>query len=478
MSRYIPATIGPSHHFPTVADRFAGANGDAVTAAQQSSSNVANAIGCLYLFFLFSHAIEFIDTTGRLHLIVVIAALASLAALGGGKLGFSFTSKPGICISVFTALLILGIPFSAWSGGSFRSFIDLWWKSYLTFFLVSGLIFTVAQVRRALFVIATASVGIAYITLQATRDYVDGRISVEYGSLGNSNDLAGALLMCLPFVIYVVLDKTRAAVIRLGFVGLIGLMLATVVKTGSRSALIVIALMAAIMFFKVKAANKAKLLVIVAIVLCAAPFFVSKDLVARYSTMFKSEVTSDMTDVASSAVLSTNARSQLQKNGLLLTIRHPIFGVGLGNFVYQSANLQVARGEAPLWFTCHNIFILISSETGVLGFAFYMGIIIFALQIVLRIEKAAKLTSDLQGVPQMAFTIFMALIAFAASGFFGTNAYNMQMPAMIGLAVALDRITKPVLARAQEQRMAQFRQAIPVAPSRYAGAAASALTYR
>jgi hypothetical protein len=44
--------------------------------------------------------------------------------------------------------------------------------------------------------------------------------------------------------------------------------------------------------------------------------------------------------------------------------------------------------------------------------------------------------------------------------------------------VALDRLTKPALARAEELRMSKFRQAIPVTPSRFAGAAASALTFR
>jgi O-antigen ligase len=473
VSQQLPATA-PN----TITGQFATVNGVGNSASLQNSSTLANAIGGLYLFFLFSHSIEFIDVTGRLHLIVVLAVLALFAALAGGKLGYSFTSKPGLALSFFTALLILGIPFSSWAGGSFRSFADLWWKSYLTFFLVSGLIFTVAQVRRAMFLIAVASLGIVYITLQATRGYDDGRISVEYGSLGNSNDLAGALLMCLPFVMYVVLDKTRVAVIRLGFLGVVGLMLATILKTGSRSSLIVIALMAAILFLKAKAADKAKIFIVVAICLCAFPFFVSKALIERYATMFTSQVTSGMSDAAASAVLSTNARAQLQKNAVTLTIHHPIFGVGLGNFSFQSANLQIARGDEALWYTCHNIFLLVSSETGVLGFAFYMATIIFAMKILLRIGKAAKQTPELQGVSEMAFAIFMGLIAFAAAGFFGTNAYNMQMPAMVGLAVALDRLTKPALARAEELRMSKFRQAIPVTPSRFAGAAASALTFR
>ena len=400
------------------------------------------------------------------------------AAITAGQLQKVFVSAPGICLTLFTLTLILGIPFSSWKGGSLKVFTETWWKSYLTFFLVSGLIFTVGQMRRALFVLAVASVGILYFAIKASRSYDDGRMSVEYGSLGNSNDLAGAILLCLPFVAFVILDSKRAAVIRLGFVGIFGMLMVTVMKTGSRTSIFVIPLMVAMIFFRASAANKAKLLVATMVLLCLIPFVVPKDLLTRYKTTFVSDVSSNMSESAASAVNSTNARKQLVRNAIALTFRHPIFGVGMGNFSFQSAELDVARGSAPLWYTCHDIYLLVSSETGLAGFLFFIATIICSGRILLRVDKTARDVPGLEGVSQMAFCLLISLTAYAACGVFNTNAYNMLMPALAGLAVGLDQITKPLLVRAEQLRMEQFRQAIPVAPSRYAGAAAAAVSFR
>ncbi len=479
MARFKPAALFPQK-FAAVSAYSAPApyTGTNLLGAQQNSLAAASLVGTTYLFFLFSHAIEFIDTTGRLHLIALLALVATLAAISAGKIPKAFTSAPGICLTVFTAFLILGIPFSSWKGGSFAAFLDTWWKSYLTFFLVSSLIFTLHQLRRSLFILGIASVGILYLAIKSARTYEDGRMSVEYGSLGNSNDLAGALLLCLPFVMYIVLDRKRTAIFRLGFLGIAGLLLVTVVKTGSRSSLIVVAGMAVIMFFQVSAANKLKVLICCGLVAATFPFFVSKDLMSRYATTFSSGDTSGMSDSAASAVMSTNARKELVRNAITLTLRNPVFGVGLGNFSFRSADLEIAKGNLPLWYTCHDIFLLVSSETGVVGFLFYVATLFFTGRILIRLRKASKNVPELDGVPQMAYCILMALLAFASCGLFGTNAYNMQMPAIAGLAVALDRIAQPLIASAEERRMAQFRSSIPVAPSRFAGAAASALSFR
>ena len=479
MARYIQLNNGFEARGSQPAQAFAttGAQPTSQVAAQNTFSAAA-AVGAAYLFFLFSHSIEFIDTTGRLHLIVLLALVGAMAALSAGQLPKVLTSAPGLCLSLFTLTLILGIPFSSWKGGSLKAFTDTWWKSYLTFFLVSGLIFTVGQMRRSLFVIASASIGILYVATKAARSYDDGRLSVEYGSLGNSNDLAGAILMCLPFVAYVILDKKRVAFVRLGFVGIFGMLLLTVMKTGSRASIVVIPLMLAMVFFKTSAANKAKLLVCCLVLICLIPIVVPKDLLARYKTIFISDLSSNLSDNAASAVMSTNARKQLVKNAIVMTIQHPIFGVGMGNFSFQSAELEVAKGKVPLWYTCHDIYLLVSSETGLAGLMLFLATIIFTAKILLRLEKTARNVPDLEGVSQMAFCILLSLIAYAACGIFNTNAYTMQMPALAGLAVALDRITKPLLARAEEKRMEQFRQAIPVSPSRFAGAAAAAVAYR
>ena len=450
----------------------------AAGSAAVNSFGAAYAVGAVYLFLLFSHATEFIDTSGRLHLVVLTAAAALIAAFSAGQLPATLSSKPGICLTLFTMFLVVGIPFSAWKGNSLANFLNMWWKSYLSFFFVASLIFTVDQMRKSLFLLGASTFGIAYFSFKAMKVWSDGRISVEYGSLGNSNDLAGALLVSLPFVLYVVVDKRRAMLIRLAFVALIFVMLYLVFKTGSRSSVLALGFMALLVFFKTNAQNKFKILVVTGVMACIFPLVAGKVLMDRYKTMFSTEKTSEMTDDAASAVESTQARRQLMYNAVELTIRNPIFGVGLGNFRDQSANLEISKGRKPLWFTSHDIYLLVSAETGVPGIALYLATMIVSFATMIRIERAAKLTQELRELANMAFCIFMALVVFAACGIFSTNAYNVELPLLAALTAALDRISKPVLAAAEVRRIEQFRQSIPVRPSKFASSAAAALSVR
>ena len=82
--------------------RFAGLNPLGAQAAgpfaqpTQNTFGLAYAIGAAYLFFLFSHASEFIDTTGRLHMVVILAFAAAIAAFTSGKIqGLRSVFLPG-----------------------------------------------------------------------------------------------------------------------------------------------------------------------------------------------------------------------------------------------------------------------------------------------------------------------------------------------------------------------------------------------
>ena len=276
-----------------------------------NANGAAYAIGAVYLFFLFSHATEFIDTHGRFHLVVFAAIGAMIAAVQGGKLPSVLTSKAGICLSLFTMFLILSIPFSSWKGGSFHSFMDSWSKSYIAFFLVGGLIFTIQQMRKSLFLLGLGTLGTIYFSFKATKMNEDGRMSVEYGSLGNSNDLAGALLMGLPFLLYVLFDKKRAAILRLICLPLACVLMLVVFKTGSRSGLITIVVMVLLFFLRATAGNKLKMVIVCAVGAAVLPLVAGSTLMARYKTMFKTDIDANMSEDVASAVQSTQARRQL-----------------------------------------------------------------------------------------------------------------------------------------------------------------------
>jgi len=292
-------------------------------AALQNSFGLAYAIGAVYLFLVFSHATEFIDVTGKLHLVVIAAVLAGFAAVSSGKVPNVFSSKQGIAFALFTAFLVLGIPFSSWKSQS--------------------------------------------------------------------------------LVLYVVLDKKRSAIVRVAFLAIACILLMLVVKTGSRSSLIVVGLMGLFVFFKASGRNKLKLVVVGGVLAALFPVIASKTMMERYGTTFSSEKSAGMTDEVSSAIDSTNARRELMRNAVELAIDHPVFGIGLGNFANQSADLEISKGHEALWFTCHDIYLLVAAETVLIGFGLYCAAMIFCFKSLIRIGGAAKREAQMAEISNMAF---------------------------------------------------------------------------
>ncbi|MCU1258519.1 MAG: O-antigen polymerase [Bryobacterales bacterium] len=417
------------------------------------------AVGAVVMFFLFSHASEFIDITGRLHLVLIVASVGFLALIAAGTIPKILVSPPARYLTLLTGWLIFSLPFSSWRGGSFSNLAGIWLKSYIVFFLVAGLIFTIEQCRKSIFWLAIATASVIYYTFRSgVNNAGDDRLSLTYGTLGNSNDLAGSLLMGVPFLVYVVMDKRRNPFARMVCVGLTFVLLAVVLRTGSRGALIAIAALVVVVFLKANPVRKFLILILCVVMALAFPVMVPKTVIARFSTILKTN-TNDVGGFADrvSAVESTNARRELMLQALRLTRKHPLFGVGLGNFANQSAELSIAKGEVPMWFTCHNIFLLVLSETGIPGFLLYMAVIVVCYKSLFSLQRQARNVPELQEVGRIAFCIAVSLTAFLACGIFSTSAYTFPLPLLAGLTAALVRVSKPLLETVRE------KQAQPVA---------------
>jgi O-antigen ligase len=392
-----------------------------------------------------------VDTSGRLHLVAILGFMGVLALFASGAMPRTFTAPQGVWLSLFTGWLIFSLPFSTWRGESFRDLTGMWLKSYVAYFLVAGLIFTVDQCRRAVFWLAFATVAVIYYALRTgVNSAEDSRFAVTYGTLGNANDLAGALLMGLPFLIYVIADKRRNGFIRVISLGMALVLLVVVLRTGSRGAIMTIGALIILGFFKTNAANKMKIVVICGVLAVTFPLVVSRTMMARYATIFKSDG-GGSADVQS-AVNSTNARRELMKQGVRLTLRYPVFGVGLGNFSNKSADLFMARGEAPMWFTCHDIYLLVSSETGIIGFIIYMTIIVLCMKTLMRLQKDTRQIPELEEISNLSLCVMASLWTFLICGIFSTSAYSTQLPLIAGLTAALSHAAAPVIQGLKEQQ--------------------------
>jgi hypothetical protein len=405
-----------------------------------------------YTFLLFSRTVEFIDSTGRMHLSLISGLVCILAVLATGTIPALLISKPGRWISLFSFWIFIGLPFSTWKGGSINSFQNGWLKSYLTFFIVGGLIFTLAQLRTMTVIFALSTASQIYLSYHNGASQDSDRLAVTYGSLGNANDLASALLVGMPFVLFAMGDKKINPFWRFLCIPLLGVLMVSALKTGSRGGLIGIAALIAFGFVKASGAGKMKILVGAVCLVAIFAAVVPSDMRNRYMTIFHTDRTASTTQGDESALDSSQARRGLMENALILTIRHPIFGVGLAQFSPQSFDLFVERGITGMWFTCHDIFGLVAAETGIPGLIFFCGTIVTCFRILSRISKLPASNPELDLISRLGLTILMALVAFTMCGIFNTQAYSHQLPVLAGLTAALSRIAAPHIAKEEASR--------------------------
>ena len=435
-------TALPSLHAPAPLSRAAAPPASVPAAAADPPDSFLEKLGflllCVFLFLAFSRVADFVLPSLHLPLVSSLMALGAVFLSGGVQRALS--SSVGKLLVVFTVWLFFITPFGYWRGGSVTLLKDTWIKSFLVYFLIAGLIRTLRHCRRVMFVLALAGLTVALISL-LFGSRLEGRLVVSAGSLANSNVIAFLILITAPFWGVVALNDTHIPFRRV-MVGLAILpMFGAVLMTGSRAALVVLAVLGVTFFLFASFANKLKLFFVFLVAVVLASLLVPDTLVERYRTI----VGETGNQRPNEAVASKMQRIALVKSSIAMTLRHPFFGVGPGNFQPASAAEAKDRGEPIFWRETHNTYTQVSSETGIPGFLLYISILFLSLRSTVRLYKQSRLRPDLPGVAGMAFCLLASLLSFCAGALFGSSAYELYVPALAGLAVAFTAVAQRAL---------------------------------
>jgi len=98
-----------------------------------------------FLAAIYTGFLEKVPFLSHLHVLTLVGGLALIAVAVGGRLSVVIRNPISKSLVLFTAWLVLCIPFAVWRGGSADLFINVWSKSVLTFLLVAGCILTIDQ---------------------------------------------------------------------------------------------------------------------------------------------------------------------------------------------------------------------------------------------------------------------------------------------------------------------------------------------
>jgi O-antigen ligase len=362
------------------------------------------------------------------YLLYLVAPPALLCGLFTGSVQRTFRHRAPFYWLAFYAWMALATPFSQWRGGSFERVVD-GRINLMLLIVVGGLILSWKDVRVVFYTIAAAAV----TNLLTARHFMNtsgGRISIELSGfdIANSNDLAAQLLLVLPFLLFIAMDRQRNIVVRLAPFPVIAYGLWVVLGTASRGALVGLA----VAFLVLLCLGSPRQRIVAILGASAVAFLVFVALpgatLTRLGTLFGEQ--------HEEAQESEASRTYLFMKSLQFTAQHPIFGVGPDQFYNYEGGTSVKEGRVGNWHATHCSWTQVSSECGIPALIFYLAGLGSALLLVMRTLRDAHHQGHVE-IANACVCYLLGMAGFLVAITFLSNAYRYYVPVMISLAVSM-----------------------------------------
>jgi O-antigen ligase len=394
--------------------------------------NLAFRLFIVDLFLTASRLLEVITMAGGSRVpylgVTIHVITLALAVISGGARRVA-TSKIGIYLGLFTCWMLACTIASTWRGGSVDVLLRQWLPS-LIIFLSCGSVVTLRQCGKVATFLATAS------ALIATTSFFLGtlkqdRLAFETGSLGNANEFSMLVVLGAPFLLVPIFSSSLRVrkVVAAAFGAVV---LIAVVRTASRSSLLAVVTILAVLFLTRPLAGKVKLAALTAALIFVLIAATPREILSRYATIFGDSTVGD--EVANSALESSLARQHLLQQSLKLTMEHPVFGLGPGIFAVGEADLAKEEGQKATWHVSHNSYTQVSSEMGIPGVLLYLMALwatfrnVFWFRAHSRIDPTGRASA-------LGLALLLSLIGLCVNLAFSSNAYFSYLPSLMGLSV-------------------------------------------
>jgi O-antigen ligase len=126
---------------------------------------------------------------------------------------------------------------------------------------------------------------------------------------------------------------------------------------------------------------------------------------------------------------SLEARQQLLKDSLLIMLKHPLLGIGPGNF----------PSYTQTWRVVHNTYTELGAEAGFPGLFLFLLLMGLTLRKVQRIRKLPGYESS-SDIRLWTSALWAAMAAYLAGAMFATTEYNLFPYFMVGYICAVYQI--------------------------------------
>ena len=319
----------------------------------------------------------------------------------------------------FVAWLVIDVPFSAWRGGTVELLENYVPRSYMIFFFVTAIAVSVRRCRQLTYL----GVAGAAITLFSVIKFgvSDGERLRVPGSLfyGNSNDLALGLLLGITqftFLFY------REGVFKKAFAAVcIAVSVIYMLRTGSRGCMLASVAYVVLIFIL----SRKKLLVLgVAVAASVIGFAALPSNTMQRLMLLGVDQNLEDTTTDIGARDSRLERTALIYRSLKETAKHPLFGLGPGQFPVAVAGEAQKNGEWSAWVGTHNSYTQVSSECGLPAFVCYCAVIVLCFKLSYQVFRATRDNPAYSDVTGMSFVLLSGIVVYAIATFFFHMAYT------------------------------------------------------
>ncbi|MCC6265021.1 MAG: O-antigen ligase family protein [Bryobacterales bacterium] len=376
-------------------------------------------------------------TGANLKLLYFVVPFAYLGIFVGQGLDSTLRNKSVIFFLLFYVWMVMATPTSSWVGGSVGRVKDFGLHVLPLVLVIPATIVTWKQIRLTFGVMALS----AAVVLVSTRFFgeaASGRISLESsGTIGNSNDLAAHLLLMLSFVLYVFLDPRRNILFRGAALLSMAYGLYIILGTGSRGALVALALGGIFFFFKAPIKIRMGFLVAAVLAITIMPLVLPEATKARLGSLFGEEHLE--------AEESGESRGYLFRKSLEYTLAHPIFGVGPDQFANYEGKQSRAAGLRGNWHQTHCAWTQVSSECGIPAFLFLCIALGTAFTPLFRCYSSARKLGVTE-VSRACLCLLLGSAMILTAVTFLSQAYHFYFAFLIGMAIVTARAGQRQLA--------------------------------
>jgi O-antigen ligase len=325
---------------------------------------------------------------------------------------------------------LLSMPLAISPGEAWKTFNDNLLKALLIFIVIVNVVRTERRLKALILLALAVSV---YLSIYAISDYQQGVFKVGTmetndlriagrikGLFENSNDLALHLVTMVPLAVALGLAKP-GLFRKLVYFGATGLLVGAIIVTFSRGGFLGLVATVFVLVYKLgrnnRTATAGALVFAIVLFFALAPGAYS----GRISTIL---------DSSADITTSSTQRTEVLKRSVLVALRYPIFGIGIGNFHHKSIR-ELAT---------HNAYTQVAAEMGLAAMLIYMMLLVHPFRRLRMIEDQSYSERDHTQFYYLAIGMQASLVGYMVSSFFAAVAYQWYAFYLIGYAIALRRI--------------------------------------